>query len=236
MATCDPQTSSNPPSVEALFPEETDPQVRLGKLSALCSLGYTPLIITGAIRQLLLQHFVDPDNIRNANLRRYLEREGAWSGDVTTGIYIEGIGRWRPELTEARPAIVIKEGSWKNQRVGIKDLSGSDYRDGRQSFSSFWHGSHAIFALGGQGAETQILATEIAKLLVWFGSEIADEFGLFRFLVTEIGELAAVQEATENYVVPVSVAYVAEERWELQLEAPRLKRIIFDAEEIIGGL
>lgn len=192
--------------------------------------------MSGAIRQILLQHFADPQNVMSASLRKYLEQEGAWTGDEKTSLYIETLARWRPELTEARPAIILKEGDWTLQRMGIGDRVGADMRTGAVEYGSFWNGTHAIFALGGEGAETQVLAAEIAKLLVWFGPVIMDQLELHRFLVTGLSGLHAVQETTENYVAAVSVGYVAEERWSLQPEAPRLKRIVFQPEEFLRYL
>lgn len=233
---CPAPPETNADEVEALFPRGTRPEIRIPKLSALCSFGETPRLMSGTIRQILLQHFADSGNIMSASLRAYLEQEGVWTGDEKTSLYIETLARWRPELTEARPAIIIKEGDWQNERVGIGDMFGADARTGAVSYCSHWRGTHVIFALGGEGAETQVLAAEIAKLLVWFGPVIMDQLELHRFLLTSVSGLHAVQEATENYVAAVSVGYVAEERWDLTVEAPRLRRIVFQPEEVLSGL
>jgi len=233
---CPTLPDSNSDEVERLFPQGCTPEIRIPKLSALCSFGNTPRLMSGAIRQILLQHFADPENIMSASLRSYLQQEGAWTADEHTGLYIETLARWRPELTESRPAVIIKEGDWTNERMGIGDHWGTDERTGAESYASFWHGTHTVFALGGEGAETQVLAAEIAKLLVWFGPVIMDQLELHRFLVTSVSGLHAMQEATENYVVAVSMGYIAQERWELQMEAPRLKRIVFQPDAFLRDL
>lgn len=227
---------SNDPNegVEDLYPEDTIPDKRLRKLSALCSFGHSPRVMTGIIRQILMQVFVDEQNIRNGNLRDYLRANGVWQEGVESGIYIESLLRWRPELTEKRPALLIKENDWDWQRVGIGDRGEVDWRSGRQSYLGYWKGSHTVFAIGGEGPETQILGAEVAKLLLFYGEVIADQMSLHRYVVMQLGAPRAVQEATENYVVPVSVAYVAEEQWSTQEDAPRLKRIVFDTDEILG--
>lgn len=228
--------SDNPNSaVEDLYPDGTVPEERLDKLSAICSFGHTPRLMTGIIRQILLQVFVDENNIRNAHLRNYLRRNGVWSEGVDSGIYIESLLRWRPELTESRPALVIKEGDWDWMRVGIGDRAGVDWRSGRQSGLGYWKGTHTVFAIGGEGPETQLLGAEVAKLLLWYGQTIVDQMNLHRYVPLQLGAPRALQEATENYVVPVSVAYVAEERWSTQVDAPRLKRIVFDTDDLMIG-
>lgn len=222
------------PSGSREFPEGTTPENRFTKLSSLCSFGVTPLILTGALRQIFCQHFSDTDNLINETIRTTLLREGVWQEGPETGIVIESLSRWRPEITNARPGIIIKAGEWTWMRVGIGDQSGVDDRSGRRTFMGFWQGSHTIFALGNEGAETQILAAEVAKLLLWFGPVIADQLCLQRFLVVSIGELAALKESSENYVVPVTVAYVASENWFLDADTPRLKRIVFRASELLS--
>jgi len=185
------------------------------------------------MRQILMQHYCDPDHVEDVRLREYLEENGAWTPGTDTGLYIESLARWRPELTEMRPAIVIKEGDWTWRRVGIGEQAGIDGRTGMMRYAGLWNGSHTLFALGGEGAETQTLAVETAKILLYLSQLIVDELGLHRFMPVKIGTLQPLKESTENYVVPVSFAYVAEESWTIQPDAPRLKRIVFDVDELL---
>jgi len=193
-------------------------------------------MLTGVIRQILAQHFADPNQITNDHLRAFLERHGVWSPGLDSGIYIESLDRWRPELTEARPAIVIKEGDWTWRRVGIGDFAGVDVRSGQEFYSGLWNGTHTIFAIGNEGAETKILSVEVAKLLTYYGPTITDQMSLDRWMVVKLGALNSLKESTENYIVPIDVAYVAAESWSLQVDAPRLKRIVFGVEELLAGL
>lgn len=230
-----PQGPLNSPDIEDLYPDGSVPETRLNTLSALCSYGVTPLVMTGAIRQLLIQRFSDARNILNATLRERIQREGVWSEDASTGILIESLHRWRPELTESRPGLVIKEGGWNWQRMGIGDIDGEDFRSGRKYFGGYWYGSHTIFALADEGAEAQILASEAMKCMLWFEEEICKQFELQRFVPVSHGEVSALKESRENYVVPLVVAYVVPEFWYIQPDAPRLKRIVWRASEVLGS-
>lgn len=229
----DPNEDPNPPDVVELYPDGSVPEVRTGKLSSLCSLGLTPRLTTGAIIQLLHQHFVDPNNVINSYLREALQDRGAWAPGPESGIYIESSSKWSPESMEARPAIVVKAGDWTYQRVGINDFLGEDARSGQQYFAGYWYGSHTMFAIGNEGAETELLAAEVAKVLLWYGATICDQLGLHRFVPVKIGTLSALKESTEHYVSPVVFATVAEESWVTQEDAPRLKRIVFDIGEML---
>lgn len=186
----------------------------------------------GALRQVLLTHFADRENILNSSLRQLLAEKGVW-GERPGAFPIESLHNWRPEHTETRPAIILKEGAWNWQRMGIGDSTGDDARSGRRTFLGFWQGTHTLFALGNTGVEAQILAVEIAKLMLWYASEISTQLALQRFVPVSVGEVAALKESKEHYVVPVTVAYVAPESWYIQQEAPRLKRIIFKTSEVL---
>lgn len=189
--------------------------------------------MTGALRQILIQHFSDVRNILNGSLRKRMEREGVWSEGQNTGIVIEALNRWRPELTESRPGLVLKEGTWQWSRMGIGDKSGADFRSGKLFFGGYWKCSHTIFALAKEGAEAQVLAIEAMKCLLWFEEEICSQLELQRFVPVSIGEVAALKESREHYVVPIVVAYVVPEFWYLQPDAPRTKRIVFRASQTL---
>ena len=230
------QCNPSPPNsteVEALYPTGSAPEVRIPSFSAVCSYGHTQLTMQGALRQVLIQHFSDPRNILNATLRARVERDGVWSEGADTGIYIESLHRWRPELTESRPGIVLKDHKWTWQRMGIGDKYHDDYRSGLRKYGGYWNAAHTFFALANEGAEAQILATEVNKVMLWFAPQIMAELELQRFVPLEIGEVSALRESTENYMVPVSVAYVVPEFWSLQPDAPRLRRIVFRTSEVL---
>ncbi len=216
------------------FPPGSRPEDRRFRLSTLCSMGMTPRLMTGIIRQILLQHFVDPNQIFNPNLRDQLVQNGAWTSGPESGIYIEALDRWRPEMTEKRPALVIKEGDWTWERRGIGNQAGYDWRDGKQYYAGFWKGSHTVFAVGNEGAETQLLSWEARTVLTWYSPVIMDQASLHQFEPLRLGALQALDESTENYIIPIDYAYVAEETWSLQEDAPRLKKIVFDVDELVG--
>lgn len=227
--------NDNPPEIEALYPDDSAPEPRMGKLGALCSFGLTPRAMTGFIVQIMRQHFCDATNIHNHFLRGVLQKHGVWNAGETTGLYVEDVAVWRPELTEARPAIVTKEGDWQWRRVGIGDQAGQTWQTGKQFFGGLWQGTHTVFALGNEPAETQILGNEVAKVLLWYSQRIMADLGLHRFVMVSIGALRKLKESKDNYVVPISIAYVKWESWSLQEEAPRLKRIVLDVTELLGG-
>jgi hypothetical protein len=227
MADCPPEPP-NPPEIEALYPDGTVPEERFRRLPAVCSFGDSPILITGALCQTFQQLFADPLNIRSWIVRKMMEREGPWRADSDdAGIYIESIANWRPELTQSRPAIIIKGGDWTFARQGIGNQLGADVETGERFFAGFWSGSHTIFVIGKEGGETQAISGEVVKNLLHFSENIAAMLELHRFTVARWGGLAELEESPEHYVVPIDVAYVLEERWSTQIEAPRLKRIEF---------
>lgn len=206
------------------------PENRMSQVSALCSYGQRPLVMTGLIRQILIQHFADPENIEDPRLRKQFVDFGSGyresgDGNAQSPILIESVTRWQPNDAEKRPAVLIKRNDWDAHHVVIGDLAGGNACSGAQHYWTLWYGSHTLFALAQDAAECELLAAEVARLLLHYGSEVCRELDLMRFMLTQIGALHQVQEAAEYYAVPVTVAYVAEESWALTPQAPRLKRI-----------
>jgi hypothetical protein len=225
--------------VEALFPDGSRPETRTFPISSLCSHGITPSIITGFIKQLLTQHFCDTQNILNAAVRADMVDRGGYSASNPNSLLIEVLDRWlQGQSSESRPALLIKSHAWESVRVGLGNRSGSSDLTGEEFFYCQWKGSHTIFAFAGQPGEAQNLATEIAKVFMYYATVIEQELGLNRFVPVTIGEAASVKESKENYAVPVTVAYIVPDAWTLTPDAPRLKRIVFtpaDVSQIIAA-
>ncbi len=202
----------NPPPSEYLVPDLTP--------SAVCAFLPTRYLLTGLFRDVMTKHFADASNIQHEALRALL-----WKQTDDTGILVESVLKWQPQTTERRPAILIKPNSMQNTRRGIGDRRQGPATDksGNPVYSTFWVGSHTLFCIGGTGAQVEYLQCEVQRELTQFGPEIAKALNLLRFQVLEVGEVGEVEEATENFIVPVTIGWAYEERWVVNLQAPRLK-------------
>ena len=195
-------------------------------LSSLCSVLPRPLIITGLLREILIRHFAKAEYIETPELAHLL-----WQDGEKTDILIESIHRWSPALTEKRPAVIIKRNAYRNRRMGIGDRlqmpSADKYGDAR--YATFWFGSHTLFCIGGSGAQAELLGTEVYREMHHFHPLIRQSALLHRFQVTEVGAIAELEEATENFVVPVVVGYAFEDTWVIRQERPTLRSISFSS-------
>jgi hypothetical protein len=197
-----------------------------------------PHAVTGLLRQLLIGHFADANNIEDPQLRNKFLETGAWKVDENglndTGILIESITRWTPHSSNKRPAILIKRNDWEWQKLGIGDRMGSNPFEGSTSYTGLWQGSHSLYCMAAWGLETELLATEVVRFLLHFSPWIREQMDFKRFGITAVGGIGEVQEVVQGYAVPVTVAYLAEEAWKLQPIAPRLKRIVLKASELFN--
>lgn len=188
-------------------------------LSHLCSLGWRRLLITGLCRDLLIQHFADPEQIVDPDLQ-----EMVWRADERTGILIESIHRWRGELVEKRPAVVVKPNAVQNMRLAIGDQESVD-EQGHHHYATFWVGSHTLFCIHGSGASVEVLASEVQREMTQYASLMTSYLGLLRWQVTEMGEISEIEEAREGFVVPITVGWAYQERWMLRKESLKLRKI-----------
>lgn len=218
---------SSPESQDWCAEDQASPEPVKRQLLGHCAvgslghLGWRPILLTGFLRDVLIRHFADPLHVEEPDLRQLI-----WSEGTDTNILIESIHRWRGDLVEFRPAILIKRGAFKNLRVLINDSWGTD-EQGFDHYNTFWVGSHTLFCVHGTGASTEILATEVQRELTQFGPVIRQCFGLDKFQVVEVGEISELEEATENYVVPVTIGWAYQETWKLVPESLPLKSIRF---------
>jgi len=201
----------------------SDPQpIDPNKPSNWCSIAPRPHLMTGFFREWFINHFANADNIEAKELRGKL-----WKAVPSTDIVVESITQWRPDLTQKRPAIIIKRNDWQVNRVSIRDeIHGKINWDGSKEYAVMISGSHTLFCLAGKGAEAEILAGEVYRDLMQFAPVIRDELALIKFVVVSVGSLFELEEAREIYGVPVTVSYVAGESWKLIPQAPVLKSIV----------
>lgn len=203
---------------------EPEPEIRAEFFSSPCSFGLTPLLMSGALMQILGNHFASRERIEHPPLRDYL-----WRADIKDGILIANITTWDPLAVERRPAIVVKANAWQQaQRLAI-DNRLTPTLDGYEHYSVLMHGSHTLFCVAGEGDEALVLGAEVFRELLEFSSVIRRDLDLNRFSVAELGQVYELQEATENYAVPVTVAYASNLTWSIELDAPKLKRIVLSA-------
>jgi hypothetical protein len=120
--------------------------------------------------------------------------------------------------------VIIRRNAWKSIKLGINNLSGTT-PTGFNEYTKFWRGSHTLFCIAKEGAEAEILAAETYRYLLHFSPVFRKYFNLLMFELVEVGGLSELEEATERYVVPITVAYGWDETWVLQLLTPRLKHI-----------
>ena len=177
-------------------------------------------MLTGLIRNQLTAHFASELTIEEPDLRQHI-----WRENELTGILIESIHRWRGDLVEKRPAVIVKRNGRHNLRLTIGDKAGTTER-GFQKYQTHWLGSHTLFCIHGSGAGVEVLSTEVQRELTQFAPVLVGNLpGLERFQVTEVGGIAEMEEAQETFVVPVTVGWAYSETWELQLESRILSKI-----------
>lgn len=188
---------------------------------ALASLGLRPYLITGFLRQFLAQHFADSSQIIDPDLRANL-----WKADNTTNIVIESATRWAPDLVEGRPAVIIKRHAWQIERLGINDaMMGTHELQGYERHACFVTGAHTLFCIDDTAAAAEKLAIEVLMEIMSFASLIRRWLDLHRFLPVSIDEPMQLEESSEHYGVPITVAYAAEESWTLRPHASPIKSI-----------
>jgi hypothetical protein len=189
------------------------------RVSSLCEMSWQPILLTGMLRDHLIRHFAEPLTIESRDLRQYV-----WRTDERTGILIETVHKWQGDPVEKRPAVLVKRNAYRSQRIAINDLAGVNEK-GEEDFSVLWIGSHTLFCIHGTGASVDILATEVQREINQYSPVIRQYLGLQKFSVTEVGAISELEEASENYVVPITVGWAYSENWRIKVESLPLRRL-----------
>lgn len=202
--------------------ETCQPQAFVPIPSAICSLLVQHQLLTGWFRDWLMRHFTSPLYIEQPDLRKLI-----WKPGEDTGILIETNHRWRPALTEKRPAVIIKRNDFSKQRVGafgeVRQGPPVDLQ-GNRHLVTFWVGSYTLFCIGGSGAQAELLGTEVQREIGQFAPVMMASIpSIMRLDTLQVGAVSQLQEAKDNWAVPVTVGVAYEERWVLRQQAPRMK-------------
>jgi hypothetical protein len=195
------------------------PQFHRQQVSSLCSLGLRPHLMTGILRHLIGEHFAQRENIEEPALQDVL-----WRARDVGNILIESITRWKPNQLADRPAIIIKRNGWQAERIFPDDQYGTTPQ-GEPIFCNIMQGSHTLFCISKAGEEAEILAAEVMQELSGFAHLIRQTLSLLRFVPVGLGQIFEIEEATENYAVPVDVTYANQNAWTIHEHAPKLKSI-----------
>jgi len=202
------------------------------EISSLCSTGLKPNLLTGVILKLLTRHFSTAKGIQEPQLKDYI-----WSNTpAASKILIVPVWRWLVRTSQLRPAIVIKRNALRPRTIALGDgqalvpgLSEDKIPMNQEVTSQIAvAGSHTIFAIAELATQAELLSTEIFLRLIQYQQAIQEEFMFNRFRVAEVGPLARLDEHSESFVVPITVAYAYVDAWQIWSTAPFLKRLVLE--------
>lgn len=195
-------------------PQDCNITVDFSDISYICEHMPQPLLATGLFVQWMRMHFSEEDRIEQTFMKDYI-----WSSDIsTTRIVIDSVFKFNAAQTESRPGIFVKRNPWKVIRMGIDDRKFPKAQIEPipiERYNTFYQGSHTLFCVAGESAEVELLATEVYRELVQSGPRARSTFNFLKFQVSEIGEPAILEEATENFVVPIVVTYGGQDMWQI---------------------
>lgn len=196
------------------------------EVPSICSSGQRPLLMTGAFVQWLRQHFIDANNLEDPDLNQENTKFNWSSNLANTGIIIESYTRFNPLHIEHRPALIVKRNKLQHVRLGVDNrYIGGAANANSTDYSNAWAGSHTIFVLSGEGAECEKLTAEVYREINQFAPIMRHALNLAKIELSEIGDMHVLEEATDNYVVPITVAYSFFEAWTLTPIAPPTRAV-----------
>jgi len=199
-------------------------------LSSLCSRGWQPVMLTGFLRNFLMDQWSSPVNIFNFDLQQFV-----WSQGPDSGILIESVTRFVPETVGKRPAILIKRNRMKFTEMGLGGrvqgvIDTPTEKGAITEHTSSVAGSHTLFCLHYTGMTAEMLATEVTSQVLEFSLPIRSKLDLQQFAVLEVGAVHKLREGADSFVVPITIGWTYEAAWRLKLQSLPLKTFQLELE------
>lgn len=221
------------------FPTGTFPQQLSEITSHICTTGIRPQLMDSCLVEMFRTHFSDPRNLENPIYRRQAANAVArpvdyiWRPDFAdTGLIIDTVDHWDPKQTEKTPGILLRCDDWEPLSIAIGDhLQNASQPEGVAYYEDILTGSHVIFSLGKTKAAAATLSAEVYLFLRQLGPVFRKDLNLHRFKPVRWGAALVVEdEGSENYAVPIVLAYAGSCRWMIRPEAPYLTGVEMDLE------
>jgi len=193
-------------------------------ISDICPQGLSPLNVDRVFIRILKNHFSDPDKIIDPNLKDFVYNDNP---DETNIRIVMDTTFDRASVQT--PALVVKRGRQKMQRVVIDDLGETgDVLVGLPHYLRFIPGSHRVLCIGSTDGSTEALAFEVFTILNCLSPNVRRALPFHDFQVSGMSELGLLDDLANNLAVAIESVYSYEYGWTLQEVAPTLKRVLAD--------
>ena len=202
-------------------PPVNPPSYDWSDIPGACPSGMTPLLLDKLFIRALKQHFGNPDNIQNPDLKQYVYPDGP---DSKIRIVLNTV--WDATQAGQIPAIIVKRGPQQSSRVAIGDRGERvDGSDGEMSFTRTIQGSHRILAVGGTDGTAEALGFEIFGFLTCISPIVRTYVPVLNFEVTGMGEMGLLDEQGRAFAIPIQSVYAYEHGWTVEFVAANLTQV-----------
>jgi len=195
------------------------------KVSILCHIRKTPIVLYGIFLELTRQFYSNGENLSN-------DICATWDADpAKSQIWIDTEYTWNEEVVEKRPAIYIKLGpiTYASLTGRHDSLYHIDLEQGEYHFTRSGTGTAMWVHVGTTKSEAITLSGTTLDYLDAFSKIIKEDFKFSSFELVQIGALETEKESRERYRSTVTMSFSFQDAWSLKLESPKLKRIVFNA-------
>lgn len=185
-----------------------------------CPEGFSNRSVNTLLMGILKSHFFFEENIIQEAIKRF-----TWNPDpALSNIRIVMNTTWDAAQAGKLPAIVIKRGGQKQQRVVFNDKgeTGDPVYEGTTRHVRFVQGSHRILCMAETDGETESLVEEVNDLLSCVSPVIRSDLPMHDFQVTTLSEVGTLDDVGGSLAAVVEVAYSYEYAWTLKRIGPTL--------------
>lgn len=180
--------------------------------------------LEGVLIDVIRRIFATPDVIENPRLRGL-----TWLPTDHTNILIESVFNWKPNVTDLRPAILVRTNRFAGNKRAIGHRQQRMDNVGNPHFTKLWAGSYTMFCIDQDDIRVEHIASLVRRHLDAFQTVFQLNIRrLKQFDVLEDGQCGILEASDQHKIVPISLSVVYDESWVLEARVPRLKGIVVD--------
>lgn len=186
-----------------------------------------PAIMNAVFLNLLKHYFAHPAYLKTPRFK--LNPNKTLEPDENSSVFIASASAFTPEITDKRPAVIIRRMEWSCNDIGVGENTMPVANSTQRRFLYSFSGSHAFFCTSRESGELDLLTEEVMNCFIYFRPVIRRILGLAKFLLKMVDKVTIFRSNRDYFVCPIMVQYLWTESWTTEPNFDEVMNIIENA-------
>ncbi|MEM3062001.1 MAG: hypothetical protein QW303_00455 [Nitrososphaerota archaeon] len=170
-----------------------------------------PGVMTAIFVNILKHFFAHPSYLSTPRFKLHPNKQ--LDPDENSNVIIASVAAFLPELSDKRPAVLVRRLEWAVNQLGVGD--------GRINTSNTEHsryligitGGHSIICLSREMGEVEALVEEVMNCFIYFKPALRKMLNLNKLQLTVVDRVSGFKSNRDYFLCPLVVKYTWTESW-----------------------